>query len=53
MSDLTRSFGRVANITFERAVRFRGNQEVIQQMKEILEKAARDLEGVQPRSDRS
>jgi DNA-binding PadR family transcriptional regulator len=53
MSELTRSFGRVANITFERAVRYRGNQEVIAQMKDILEKAARDLEGVQPRADRT
>ena len=53
MSDLTRSFMRVANITFERAVRHRGNQEVIQQMKDILEKTASDLEGVRPRNDRS
>jgi hypothetical protein len=53
MSDLTRRFARVANITIERAVRYRGNQEVIQQMKDILEKTVSDLEGVRPRNDRS
>ncbi|HSL70201.1 MAG TPA: PadR family transcriptional regulator [Longimicrobiales bacterium] len=51
MSDLTRSFARLANVTFERAVRHRGNQEVIAKMKEIIERAVHDLEGVRPSRD--
>jgi DNA-binding PadR family transcriptional regulator len=51
MSDLTRSFGRLANVTFERAVRHRGNQEVIAKMREIIDRAVQDLEGVRPSRD--
>ena len=51
MSDLPRSFARLANVTFERAVRHRGNQEVIAKMKEIIERAVHDLEGLRPSRD--
>ncbi|MBI4545094.1 MAG: PadR family transcriptional regulator [Gemmatimonadetes bacterium] len=44
MRDLTRSFSRLAQVTFERAMRWRADAEVLARMKEILDRAVREME---------
>lgn len=48
MKDLTRSFRHLAQVTFERGVRWSETPENLQRMQEILERAARDIEEIQP-----
>jgi DNA-binding PadR family transcriptional regulator len=50
MSDVTRSFAHLAQVTFERAVKWPGNEEVIGQVKTIIDRAIHEMEGVRPRS---
>ncbi|HEX6067062.1 MAG TPA: PadR family transcriptional regulator [Longimicrobiales bacterium] len=49
MRDLGRSFSRFAQIAFERTVKWPGDPDVVQQIKDIIERATHDLEGVRPR----
>ena len=44
MTDLTRSFMRLAQVSFEGAVRRPGDQEVLDRLKEILDQATQDIE---------
>ena len=48
MGDLTKSFTRMAQVTFERAVRWPGNDEVTGKLKEIIDRAVHEMEGVRP-----
>ena len=48
MRDLTRSFRRLAQVTFERGVRWAETPEELQKVIEILERAARDIEDIKP-----
>ncbi|MGH7444226.1 MAG: PadR family transcriptional regulator, partial [Longimicrobiales bacterium] len=48
--DLTRSFARLAQATFERTVKYPGDATVVSRLKEILERALRDVDGVRPQS---
>jgi DNA-binding PadR family transcriptional regulator len=50
MADLTKSFSRLAQVTFERSVKWPGNDDVLGQIREILERAAHDMEAVRPRT---
>ena len=50
MGDLTRSFTRMAQVTFEKAVKWRGDEDVMKQVKEILDRAVHEMEGVRPRT---
>lgn len=45
MGDLTRSFMRLAQVSFERAMEAAGDTEAVSSLKEVIEKAARDVEG--------
>jgi DNA-binding PadR family transcriptional regulator len=49
MRELTKSFSRFAQVTFERTVKWPGDADVIAQIKEILERATHDMEAVRPR----
>jgi DNA-binding PadR family transcriptional regulator len=49
MRDLTREFSHFAQVTFERTVKWPGDADVIQQVKEILARATHDMEAVRPR----
>lgn len=49
MGDLTKSFTRMAQVTFERAVKWPGDEDVISQLKTIIDRAVHDIEGVRPR----
>ena len=49
MRDLGRSFSRFAQVAFERTVKWPGDPDVVQQIKDIIERATHDLEGVRPR----
>ena len=49
MRDLTKSFSRLAQVTFERTVKWPGNADVIEQVKEILQRATHEMEAVRPR----
>lgn len=49
MRDLGRSFTRFAQVAFERSVKWPGDPDVVQQIKEIIERATHDLEAVRPR----
>lgn len=49
MRDLTKSFSKLAQVTFERTVKWPGDQDVIDQVREILERASHDMEAVRPR----
>lgn len=46
--DLTRSFARLAQATFERSTRYAGDASVAGRLKEILERALREVEDVRP-----
>ncbi len=48
MRDLTRSFRRLAQVTFERGVRWAETPEELEKVIEILERAARDIEDIKP-----
>jgi|SRR5688572_7039375 len=48
MGGLTKSFTRLAQTTFERALKWPGDEEVAAQIKVILDRAAHDIEGVRP-----
>ncbi|HEY0672606.1 MAG TPA: PadR family transcriptional regulator [Longimicrobiales bacterium] len=49
MRDLGRSFSRFAQVAFERTVKWPGDEDVVNQIKEIIDRATHDLEGVRPR----
>ena len=49
MRDLTRSFSRFAQVTFERTVKWPGDADVLAQVKEILQRATNEMETVRPR----
>jgi DNA-binding PadR family transcriptional regulator len=49
MRDLTKSFSRFAQVTFERTVKWPGDADVIEQVKEILRRATNEMEAVRPR----
>jgi hypothetical protein len=49
MRDLGRSFSRFAQVAFERTVKWPGDPDVVQQIKDIIERATHDLEGVRPK----
>jgi DNA-binding PadR family transcriptional regulator len=49
MRDLTKSFSRFAQVTFERTVKWPGDADVIEQVKEILRRATHEMEAVRPR----
>ena len=53
MGALTRSFVRLSQATFERAMKWPGDEDVIAQIKVILDKAAHDVEGVRPKTSTS
>jgi len=46
MTDVTRSFVRLAQASFEQSVRRVGDEDSLDRLREILEKAARDIENV-------
>ncbi len=48
MRDLTRSFRRLAQVTFERGVRWAESPEALEKVKEILDRATRDIEDIKP-----
>ena len=50
MRELGRSFSRLAQTAFERAVKWPADEDVIRQIKDIIDRATHDLEGVRPRS---
>jgi DNA-binding PadR family transcriptional regulator len=49
MRDLGKTFSRFAQVAFERTVKWPGDPDVVQQIKDIIERATHDLEGVRPR----
>lgn len=49
MRDLTRSFVRLAQVSFERAVGHSGDERAMTRLKEILDGAAREIERAWPR----
>ena len=51
--ELTRTFARLAQATFERAVRHAGDDALLAEMKAILERALHDIEGVRGRKPAS
>ena len=51
MRDLTKSFSRFAQVTFERTVKWPGDADVLAQVKEIVERATHDMEAVRPRKN--
>ena len=48
MKDLTGSFRRLAQVTFERGIRWAETPEELQKMIEILERAIREVEDIKP-----
>jgi DNA-binding PadR family transcriptional regulator len=48
MRDLTRSFRRLAQVTFERGVRWTETPEEMERIKQILDRAIREIEEVKP-----
>ena len=51
MRGLTREFSRLAQVTFERTVKWPGDADVIAQVKDILARATHEMEAVRPRRD--
>lgn len=49
MGDLTRSFVRLAQVSFERATRKAADPEALERLQEILDRATREVEEVWPR----
>jgi hypothetical protein len=52
MRDLTKSFVRLAQVSFEAATRHAGDRETINAVKDILDRAARDMDDVRSKSRR-
>ena len=52
MRDMTRSFIHLAQVSFDRAVGDSGDDEKMEVLKEILDRAARDIEQAWPKSTR-
>ncbi len=50
MGDLTRSFVRLAQVSFDRAARQSGDPDALSALKEILDRAARDIDEAWPAS---
>ncbi|UCF21180.1 MAG: PadR family transcriptional regulator [Gemmatimonadota bacterium] len=48
MRDLTRSFRRLSQVTFERGIRWAETPEELEKVIEILERAAREIEDIRP-----
>ncbi len=48
MRDLTSSFKHLARVTFDRSMRWAETPETLEKMKEILERAAREMEEAKP-----
>jgi DNA-binding PadR family transcriptional regulator len=48
MRDLSRSFRRLAQVTFERGVRWAESPEQLERVREILERATREIEEIRP-----
>lgn len=48
MGELAARFGRLAQVTFERMVRWPGDEEVSKRARDIIERALRDMEAVRP-----
>jgi DNA-binding PadR family transcriptional regulator len=48
MTDLTRSFRKLAQVTFERGLRWSETPDELARMQEILERAAREIEDIKP-----
>jgi DNA-binding PadR family transcriptional regulator len=46
MTDMTRSFVRLAHASFEQSIRRFGDEDSLERVREILEKAAREIENV-------
>jgi DNA-binding PadR family transcriptional regulator len=46
MTDITKSFMRLAQASFEQSIRGVGDEDSLDRLREILEKAARDVENV-------
>jgi DNA-binding PadR family transcriptional regulator len=53
MRDMTRSFIHLAQVSFDRAVGDGGDEEKMEVLKEILDRAARDIEKAWPKSTRT
>ena len=51
--ELTRSFARLAQATFERAVKYPGDATVVGEMKAILDRALHEVEAVRPGTSKS
>ena len=49
MGELAGRFGRLAQVTFERMVKWPGDEEVSARVKEVIERALRDMEAIRPR----
>jgi len=49
MGELASRFGRLAQVTFERMVKWPGDEEVSTRVKEIIERALHEMEAVRPR----
>jgi DNA-binding PadR family transcriptional regulator len=52
MRDVGKAFSRFAQAAFERTVKWPGDPDVIQQIKDIIERATHDIEGVRPRREK-
>lgn len=50
MRDLGKSFSRFTQAAFERTVKWPGDEDVIRQIRDIIERATHELEGVRPRT---
>ena len=49
MRDLAKSFSRFAQVAFERTAKWPGDVDVMQQVKDIIERATHDMEAVRPK----
>jgi hypothetical protein len=48
MQDLSGSFRKLAQVTFERGIRWAEHPEELERVKEILDRAAREIEEIKP-----
>lgn len=53
MRDLTKSFVRLAQVSFEAATRHAGDRELVSAVKDVLDRAAKEMEDVRSRSRRA
>ena len=49
MRELGKTFSRFAQVAFEKTVKWPGDENVVQQIKDIVERATHEMEGVRPR----